>query len=148
MNLENLNVKEVFEGVVRLATEAHMASLSLDCARLQSLIQTARLIFNDAFKVRIGNQWYSELSLPSIIHARDNYDTLELSFGNSGDENRFTYAFDEEFGFWMCMFKPKTNAQDIVTNLILTQRLSAQLPYELNLGSFRTVELANNLRKA
>lgn len=148
MNLENLNLKEVFDGVVRLATEAHMASLSLDCARLQNLIQTARVIFQDAFKVRIGPQWYSELSLTSIIEARDNYDTLELSFGKLGEEDKFTYAFDDEFGYWMCMFKPKSEAQDIVANLILTKRLASQLPYELNLGSFKTVELANNLRKA
>ena len=148
MNLENINLKEVFEGVVNLATEAHMASLSLDCARIQSVIQTAHAIFQSSFKVRIGSQWYSELSLARVIEAKDNYDVLELSFGGSDNDSRFTYAFDEEFGYWMCLFRPKTHAQDTVMNLILTKRLASQLAYELNFGSFKTVELANNLRKA
>ena len=148
MNLENIHLKEVFDGVVRLATEAHIASLSLDCARLQNLIQTARQVFKDTFKIRIGTQWYGDLSLPHVISARDNYDTLELSFGEAVNRVSFTYAFDEESGFWMCIFRPRLEAQDLLSNLILTQRLSSYLSFELNQASFKVVELANNLRKA
>lgn len=148
MNLANINLQHIFEKLGTIIRESQHESLSLDCGRLLRLVKTAKCIFKDRLKVRIGKQWYTDITLETIIKARDSYDVIELCFDNLSDLINLTYGFDEELGYWICILKPTKDYQNIVLNLILTQKLAPITPFELNMGSFKVVELANNLRKA
>lgn len=148
MNLDNINFKDVFDHVKILEHKTRFESLAVDCGKLLKIIQAAKTIFSDGFKIKFNDQWYSELSLQTIIEAKDKYIPIQLSFDSAESETCLTYSFDEEFGIWVCMFKPKSSKQDIIFNLLLTLKISPLLGFEFNLASFKVVELAYSLRKA
>ncbi len=147
MNLANIDLGQIYYQMMILEREARYDSLSLDCMKLYKLIQTAKLVFKNEFKLRVGKKWFSDLMQWDIRLAKDSYDSIELHFKEGAEAFSLVYGFDEEAGVWMQVLKQTNGSTEIVHNLILTQKIAARLNFEINLGSFSVVEIANNLRK-
>lgn len=147
MNLENISLKPIIENVCLAVKEAQREALSMDCAGLLKLIQTAKTIFKDNLKIKIGQCWFADILLTNIIRARDEYDSIQLSFETSEGLLDLVYSFDEEANCWLCIMRTAKKFPDLIIDLILTRKLASIIPFEMNMGSFKVVELANNLRK-
>lgn len=148
MDLANINLQPIFNTIDAVKKQVHLESLLLDTEKFRKLISLAKQVFGDAFKIRVGEHWLEEVERAVIYKAKDRYDAIVLSFNLEGTEAKITYTYDDESNCWLAIMRSCKQANSIVNDLILTEKLAPLIQFEINHASFKVVELANKIKNA
>lgn len=143
MNLANINLETIFNNIELIGKEIFIDTMTLNSIKFNGLIQTARLVFGSNFKVKLGDKVQSTLFPEQIIDASRNYDNIRL-FINSSE---ITFSFDDESNHWIVVTTTDPEYKTILSNLIGLKKIAAKEKFEINLGSYKVLQIANELRK-
>lgn len=143
MNLTNINLETIFENVKLIDKEIYRDSMTLNDVKFFGLIQTASLVFGSNFNVKIGEKITCNTFIEYIIKARKEFDSIKLII----DSGEITFGFDEESEHWIVMTTTTPNYKGIILNLLSLRKIAVKEKFEINLGSYKVMQVAIELRK-